>query len=88
MKTKKDNINGFCPHCKANLDGDLVIDYPLKQGKTMEEAIQYAWSYAGWAQHDLKNRWDRAISIYSRELDRTTHYRCPDCDKDFPRGKR
>ena len=27
----------------------------------------------------------RLIAVYSRELDRTTHYRCPDCGKDIPR---
>jgi hypothetical protein len=36
------NINGYCPHCNANLDGDLIINYPLSQGKTMDEAIKYA----------------------------------------------
>ena len=37
------NINGNCPHCNADLDGDLVIDYPLSQGKTMskDEALKY-----------------------------------------------
>lgn len=27
----------------------------------------------------------REIAVYSRERDRTTHYSCPSCHKDFPR---
>lgn len=77
------NINGYCPHCNTNLDGDLVINYPLSQGKTMEEALDYASSYSGWEQHGTENRWGRAISLYNFRLDRTTGHRCPDCGKEF-----
>lgn len=76
---KRSNIHGYCPHCNADLDGDLVIDYPLSQGKTMKEALEYAKHYAGWEQHKEKNRWGRAIGIYNLDYDRTTHYECPDC---------
>jgi hypothetical protein len=79
------NINGYCPHCKANLDGDLVIDYPLSQGKTHAEALDYARCYAGWNEQGEENRWSRAISIYSWEKDRTTSTRCPDCSQEWQR---
>ncbi len=79
------NINGYCPHCNANLDGDLVIDYPKSQGETPEECLEYASSYAGWDQHKELNRWSRKISLYSLEKDRTTDYRCPDCEKEWKR---
>lgn len=75
------NINGYCPYCNADLDGDLVIDYPLSQGKTMDEAIAYASMYAGWREHKEKNRWNRVIGLYDIKADRTTAYRCPDCEK-------
>jgi len=78
---KMNNIHGCCPHCNANLDGDLVINYPLSQDKTMEEAIEYASYYAGWDEHKENNRWGRAIALYDRDRDRTTAYRCPDCSK-------
>ena len=39
------SIHGTCPHCKADLDGDLVINYPLSQGKSREEALAYAALY-------------------------------------------
>lgn len=42
------NINGFCPHCNASLDGDLVIDYPLSQGKSKEEALDKFINETGW----------------------------------------
>lgn len=74
------NIHGYCPHCNANLDGELVIDYPLSQGKTMEEALEYAAYYAGWEEHGAKNRWGRQIGIYDMNSDRTIEYKCPDCN--------
>lgn len=73
------NINGYCPHCNADLDGDLVIDYPLSQGQTRDEALAYAAMYDGWDKHGEENRWGRALGIYSMEQDRTIGYRCPDC---------
>lgn len=76
----KTNINGTCPHCKASLDGELVIDYPLSQGKSKKEALEYAKSYAGWDEHGEDNRWSRQIGIYNIDSDRTMYYKCPDCD--------
>ena len=75
------NINGYCPHCNADLDGELVIDYPLKQGKTKAEAIEYASSYQGWKEHGELNRWNRKIGICDIGKDRTTSSKCPDCGK-------
>ena len=74
------NIHGTCPHCNASLDGDLVIDYPLSQGKSMDEALNYAAMYAGWDEHGENNRWGRAIGLYSQLKDCTIGYRCPDCN--------
>lgn len=79
------NIHGFCPHCNANLDGDLVINYPLSQGKTMDEAFEYAKHCAGWEQHKILNRWGRAIALYDFIKHRTTAYRCPDCEGTWER---
>lgn len=79
------NIHGTCPHCNADLDGDLVINYPISQGYTPDLVLEYASSYAGWNEHGEKNRWDRAIALYNIEEDRTTAYRCPDCKKTWER---
>jgi hypothetical protein len=81
----ENNIHGHCPHCNANLDDDLIINYPLSQGKSMEEALRYAASYSGWNEHGENNRWDRKIAIYSREKDRTVKYMCPDCNEEWDR---
>ena len=74
------NINGYCPHCNADLDGELVIDYPLKQGKTKAEAIEYASFYQGWSEHGELNRWNRKMGF--AENIKTT-WRCPDCLKEI-----
>jgi len=79
------NINGFCPHCKASLDGDLVIDYPLSQGKSRKEALEYAKSYVGWEEFGEDNRWGRQIAQYDRDKDRTVGYVCPDCNGHWER---
>lgn len=80
------NIHGTCPHCNANLDGDLVIDYPLSQGKSKEEALEYAKFYAGWDEHGEANRWGRVIAVYDIDKDRTMYYRCPDCQGTWGRN--
>jgi DNA-directed RNA polymerase subunit RPC12/RpoP len=77
------NVNGFCPHCKADFDDNLIYDTFINQGKTKEEAIKCAKYYEGWEQYGPANRWSRAIGISSLELDRTTGYMCPDCHKEF-----
>lgn len=79
------NIHGYCPHCNADLDGDLVINYPISQGYTPDLVLEYASSYKGWNEHREKNRWGRAIALYSIEEDRTAAYRCPDCEKTWER---
>lgn len=77
------NKNGYCPHCKADMDGDLVINYPLSKGETYEEALKYAKSYEGWEQYGVENRWGRQILIYDVRLDRTVRQRCPDCQGEW-----
>lgn len=79
------NIHGFCPHCNANLDGDLVIEYPLSQGKSIDEALAYAKNYCGWEKHGLLNRWGRKIGQSSMKEDRVTGWVCPDCHKSWAR---
>ena len=75
-----------CPHCNANLDGELIIDTFLEQGKDYDTALRYATMYSGWEQYGLENRWSNRIGIYCMDKDRTTHYKCPYCQKDWERG--
>lgn len=79
------NINGYCPSCSADLDGDLVVDYPKSQGRYPAECIDYARCYAGWNEHGELNRWGRAIAHSSYKQDKVTSYHCPDCLHSWPR---
>lgn len=79
----KTNINGYCPACGVCLDGDLVLETFLKQGKPFSTALEWAKHYCGYSTHGLNNRWGRKICVYDLELDRTTHYQCPDCKESF-----
>jgi len=85
MTKTKINIHGYCPHCKADLDGDLVINYPLSQGEDMAEAVRFASAYAGFKEYGLANRWGRAIGVYDMGRDRTVEWECPDCKGRWPR---
>jgi hypothetical protein len=77
------NINGYCPHCKADLDGKLILDTFLDDVVPMETALEYASHYSGWEQHGKLNRYSRAIGIYDFDKDRTIAYQCPDCEEEF-----
>lgn len=77
--------NNICPHCEVNLDGELIIDTFIKQGKDYSTALKQASYFSGWEQYGLENRWDNRISIYCIYKDRTVSYRCPDCEKEWSR---
>lgn len=79
------NIHGHCPHCNADLDGELIIDCFIKQGIEPEEAERIAASYAGWNQHGADNKFGRVLGIYCMEQDRVTEWKCPDCGKTWSR---
>lgn len=80
-----ENQSGYCPHCNANLDGDLVIETFMEQGKTRKEALESAAYYSGWNEHGELNRWGRKIGISSMEHDRVMEWQCPDCHKRWKR---
>lgn len=80
-----ENINGYCPHCNANLDGELIIETFMQQGRSREEAEKSASNYAGWDEHGQNNRWGRRIGISSLKHDRVMEWLCPDCDKRWKR---
>jgi uncharacterized protein with PIN domain len=69
-----------CPPCNADLRGENIYEYFLSYYKGNEsEAKRAADCYGG------DGYFYRTIGIYSMELDRTTHYRCPDCNKEWGR---
>lgn len=77
------NINGYCPKCGFDFDGDLVVETFLNQGKSQEEAEETASHCAGFSKHGLLNRWSRKIGIYDLHKDRTTNYQCPERKETF-----
>lgn len=75
------SINGYCPNCKNNLDGELVIDTFREMYKDKKKALETCTYYAGYQTHLLDNRWNRAISV--NNWDRHQFYVCPDCGTEF-----
>ena len=72
----------ICPNCNSNLDGELIYDTFLERYGDEFKALEVAAMYGA---TKTEGRWGRGISIYSRELDRTVAYRCPDCGHDWKR---
>ena len=74
----------YCPHCKADLQGENIYEYFLKyysneepdvaELKAKEASDQYGGGY-----------FYRDIAIYDSDLDRTVGYKCPDCGKTWER---
>lgn len=80
------NIHGHCPHCNANLDGDLIMNTAIEFfGYDKDEALAYASSYSGWDEYGPANRWSRKIGIYDRDRDGVRYYMCPDCQRTWER---
>lgn len=79
------NIHGHCPHCNADLDGELIIDCFIQQGVEPEEAERMAAQYDGWNLHGTNNKFGRVLGIYCMERDRVTEWKCPDCGKTWSR---
>lgn len=71
-----------CPHCGANLQGDLVYQTFLDKYKDPVKAKEVAAMYGA---TETEGRWGKAIGIYDNDLDRTVAYRCPECEKEWPR---
>lgn len=67
----------ICPNCKANLEGDLIFDTFMGMYDDREMALELAAHYGA---TETTGRWGREIAIYSLEEDRTTAWRCPDCN--------
>lgn len=73
------NINGYCPECNYDFDGELIIDSFIEAGKTQEEALEIAKMYSGWTLHKEANRWSKRVNIYSLEVDRSLEHYCTNC---------
>jgi hypothetical protein len=70
-----------CPHCNALLDEGDVLEVLQREHPNWSriDSLLHAASF-GWAIDD-QIRFSRIVGVYDRELDRTTHYECPDCEE-------
>ena len=72
-----------CPGCGNDLSGGSIYEHFLeKYGGNKEKALETAALYGATAE---EGDFGRQIGIYSMELDRTTHWRCPDCGHEWKR---
>ncbi len=70
------NEHGYCPNCKADLDGGSIWEHFYKETGSEAEADRVAEMYGATRE---KGQWGRATGIYDRDLDRTVAWSCPDC---------
>ena len=66
-----------------NFDGDLIWDTGIEKYGDWDKADEYAEAYGATR---TTGRWGKKIGIYDVSLDRTTHYRCPECTYKWPRS--
>lgn len=76
------NEHGFCPNCKMDFDGELIFETFLRKYGDRRKAIETAEMYGA---TETKGRWGKRIGIYSIEKDRTSMWRCPDCNHTWSR---
>lgn len=77
-----DNEHGYCPSCGIDLDGGLIWATGMKMHGDEERADEYAKAYGATR---TTGRWGKKIGIYDMELDRTTHWKCPECAHEWER---
>lgn len=75
------SVNGYCPNCKTDLDGELVIESFREMYENEKQALEACTYYAGYTIHLLNNRWSRAISVSN--WGNHQFYVCPDCNTEF-----
>src|SRR6056300_1988211 len=76
------NEHGYCPNCGKDFDDTLIWDSFFDKYGDVDKADEAAASYGATREH---GRWGLKIGIYSMDEDRTTHWKCPDCDHERER---
>ena len=76
--------HGKCPNCATDLNGGLIWQTLKDRGESDAGADRIAAMYGATR---TNGQWGRQIAIYSRELDRTVAYQCPDCTHEWPRER-
>jgi hypothetical protein len=72
-----------CPNCNAQFEKDDIYEVFLKKYGDEKKALEVAALY-GWTKEN-PCKFSRVIGVYCYVKDRTTHWKCPDCDFLMPR---
>ena len=76
------NEHGYCPNCGKDFDGILIWDTFFDKYGDVDKADEAAASYGATRE---TGKWGLKIGIYSMDEDRTTDWKCPDCDHEWRR---
>lgn len=68
-----------CPHCGVSLRGKMIPE-EWREMYTNAEVSDECLNGCGHAPH-----FTRIIAIYDQKTNRTTHWKCPDCGKQWER---
>lgn len=77
-----ENEHGYCPNCKADLDGEPIWEYFFKEYGSESEADRVAEMYGATRE---KGKFGRRIGIYDMDKDMTVAWACPDCNHQWSR---
>ena len=74
--------HGYCPNCNTDLDGGLIFETFMAKYNDRAKALEVAEMYGA---TETNGQWGREIALYDINKDRTTAYRCPDCNHEWER---
>lgn len=72
-----------CPKCNKNLEGQDIFEFFFERYQDEERALSAAKMY-GWTKEN-PCCFRLVIGMYSLEDDKTTHWKCPECDHTWER---
>ena len=73
-----------CPHCNANLEGELIYQTFLKMYNDHEKARSTAALYGA---TETQGHWGREIGIQQADEDYVSEWECPDCGGKWMRNE-
>lgn len=71
------NEHGYCPSCNADLDAGSIWQTFFEKYGDEAKADETAALYGATRE---KGQWGKQIGQYDMESDRTTNWKCPDCN--------
>lgn len=71
------NEHGNCPNCNMDFDGGSIWEHFFKEKGDELKADRIAEMYGATRE---SGRWSKKIGISDLDLDRVTHWKCPECE--------